>query len=183
MLFALGLGIFGWGAYCAIRSHRASAWPSALGTVNTCEIKKSTDVDGITYRVHIGYSYEVHGRQYHGERIAFGYSGSNRYAEHAALYEKLSRSQNLNVRYNRSNPADSVLACGPNLSTIRILVFGFIWLLFMTGFSALWSLSVGTAAWNTVFQLTLFFFTIGCIGLWRLSRKIDKGILDRIEIL
>jgi hypothetical protein len=68
--FAIGFGIIGWGVYCIFRSRKASGWPSVLGTMNACEIKRTSDVDGTTYRVHAGYSYEVYGRPYQGDRIA-----------------------------------------------------------------------------------------------------------------
>ena len=182
MLFAVGFGIICWGVYCVFKSQKASRWPFVLGTMNSCEIKKTSDVDGRTYRVHVGYSYEVYGRQYHGDRIAFGYSGTNKRAEHAELYDKLSRTSNVIIRYNPSNPSDSVLTYGLNLSTIRILVFGIMWLLFVTGFTTLWTLSSGSKVWTLIFGLTLLFFMTGCIIIWVLSRKMDKIILDRIEI-
>ena len=182
MLFAVGFGIIGWGVYCVFKSQKASRWPSVLGTMNICEIKKTGDVDGITYRVHVDYSYKVYGRQYHGDRIAFGYSGTNKHAEHAALYDKLSRASSVIIRYNPSNPSDSVLTYGINLSTIRILAFGIMWLLFMTGFAALWTLSSWPKVWALIFGITLLLFMTGFITLWMLSRKIDKTILNRIEI-
>jgi len=182
MLFAVGFGIIGWGVYCVFKSQKASYWPFVLGTMNNCEIKKTSDVDGRTYRVHVGYSYEVYGRQYRGDRIAFGYSGTNKHAEHAALYDKLSRASNVIIRYNPSNPSDSVLTYGLNLSTIRILAFGIMWLLFVTGFTALWTLSSWSNMWTLIFGLTLLFFMTGFITIWMLSRKMDKTILDRIEI-
>ncbi len=182
MLFAVGFGIIGWGVYCVFKSQKASCWPFVLGTMNICEIKKTGDVDGITYRVHVYYSYRVNDRQYHGNRIAFGYSGTNKHAEHAALYDKLSRASNVIIRYNPSNPSDSVLTYGLNLSTIRILAFGIMWLLFVIGFTALWTLSSWSKVWTLIFGLTLLFFMTGFITLWMLSRKMDKTILDRIEI-
>lgn len=181
-IFAIGFGIIGWGVYCVFRSRKASGWPSVLGTMNACEIKKTSDVDGTTYRVHVGYAYEVYGRPYQGDRIAFGYSGSNKRAEHAALYDKLSMARYVGVRYDPSNPADSVLTYGLNLSTVRILVFGFMWVFFMIGFTALWNLSSWSTAWTAVSGLTLLVLPAAAIALLMLSRKKDKAILDRIEI-
>lgn len=177
MLFAVGFGIIGWGAYCSLKSRIASNWPIVPGEIKSCEIKKTTDVDGDTYRVLVSYSYEVFGRQYHGDRIAFGYCGSNKYAEHSSLYDKLSMTRKVAVRYNPSNPAESALTFGPKMP-LRILVFGFMWVFFMTGFSILWTQSSHSSVW----VLTLLVLPTGAIALWMLSRKSGKTLLDGIEI-
>jgi hypothetical protein len=52
----------------------------------------------------------------------------------------------------------------------------------MMGFTALWTLSFWPKVWTLIFGITLLFFMTGFITLWMLSRKIDKTILNRIEI-
>jgi hypothetical protein len=177
MLFVVGFGIIGWGMYCALKSRIASNWPTVSGEIKSCEIKKTTDVDGDTYRVLVSYSYEVFGRQYQGDRIAFGYSGTNSHAEHASLYDKLSMARKVAVRFNPSNPAESALTFGLKMP-MRVLVFGFMWVLFMTGFSILWKQSSHSSVWI----LTLLVLPTGASALWMLSRKSGKSLLDGIEI-
>jgi hypothetical protein len=132
--YVAGFCIAGWGVYCVTRSRIAADWPSVQGTVNSCEIKSESGMEhgSTSYRVEVDYSYAVSGTQYHGDRIAFGYSGSSLYADHAKLHDKFFKGQAVTVRYNPSNPADSVLTSGFNWESAFPLVAGLLMVLFTT---------------------------------------------------
>jgi hypothetical protein len=57
---------------------------------------------------------------------------------HQEIADRLAAAKTVLVRYDPANPSRAVLSYGPNLSTIILLVFGTTWLLFTTGFAALW---------------------------------------------
>jgi hypothetical protein len=169
------------GAYCLVRSLRAGRWPTVLVTITGCEIEDNADADGTTYRVAVTHTYEVNGRQYRGNRTAFGYCGSNWRSKHAGVHELLSTACCAAVRYNPSNAADAVLTYGFNMPIVRILVFGVMWLLLSAFFTTLWTSAT---------PFLLLPLAVGCVRvllagaatLWILSRRAGTGILDRIEI-
>jgi len=154
LFFAVGIFKTCEGTINILESTKASEWPTTEGEMNACELKKLDAEEGYSWKVIARYSYRISGHSYSGQRIAFGYSDSSNYATHSTLYKKLSGARTVTVRYNPSNPNESVLSYGLNHSSIFTLVFGIIWLLFMTGFT-----------------LPFFFY-----------RKRTR-LLDRIEIL
>lgn len=149
-----GFVIVGKGINSIFTADKAADWPTVQGTMNACEIKETNNPDGNTYQLHVDYSYEVLGQNYNGQRLAFGYSKSNRYDEHLLLYNKLSMAKTVLVRYNPVNPSESVLTYGVSEYTItQILKF---WVLF---------------------------FIITFISSGILFLKTDMVEIDRIEVL
>ena len=146
IFFAAGFGILGYGLYSLRASRLAKDWPTAEGKVVSCEIKTSSDSEGTTYRAVVKYSYAVAGRTYQGDRIAFGYAGDSRHSTHQDIVERLSSAKTVLVRYDPAEAARSVLSYGLNRSTIYFLIFGVTWLLFVTGFTVLWCVSLRSDA-------------------------------------
>lgn len=123
-----GFVIVGRGINSIFTANKAADWPTVIGTMNSCEIENKRDSAGNIYQLHLDYSYEVSGENYHGHRLAFGYSESSRYDEHLLLYNKLSMAKTVLVRYNPLNPSESVLTYGVSEYTVsRMLKF---WVLF-----------------------------------------------------
>ena len=181
ILYGVGLGAICWGLACLFKSRIASNWPSVPGILRSCEIKKTLDIDvGSMYRLHIRYSYRVDNRHYQGKRLAYGYSASKKYAEHAALYEILSMAQALKIRYNPSNPADSVLIGGLNPFIVRIIIFGLMWTLFVLGFTIYTPFMSWPTDWNPVLQLIGYFLIFGTFTVWVFTRNTDAIMLERL---
>ncbi len=141
LFFVVGFGILGCGIRSLILSNTAKTWPTAEGRVETCKVTEASDSDGTTYKVDVQYSYTVAGTRHTGDRIAFGYSGSSGRTAHQEIADRLSGAKTVLVRYDPALPSRAVLSYGLNRSTIFLLVFGATWLLFVTGFTALWMTS------------------------------------------
>ena len=141
LFYAVGFGVLGYGIRSLILSNTAKTWPTTEGDVESCTITESSDSDGTTYKVDVQYSYTVAGTRYAGDRIAFGYAGSSGRTAHQEIADRLSGAKTVHVRYDPANPSRAVLSFGLNRSTIFMLVFGATWLLFVTGFTALWMTS------------------------------------------
>jgi hypothetical protein len=186
IFYAVGFGAIGWGLACLFRSLIASNWPSVPGDIRICEIKKKLDVDvGTIYHLHVRYSFKVNNRPHRGNRIAYGYSASNKYAEHAILYDMLSRAQYISVRYNPSNPADSVLISGLNPFIVRIILFGLIWISFVLGFTIFtpfssWSITL-SAPWNLILESALYILLFVTFVFWALTRNTDQIMFERLR--
>lgn len=149
-----GFVIVGRGINSIFTANKAADWPTVKGTMNACEIEKIRDSAGTIYQLHLDYSYEVSGENYHGNRLAFGYSESRRYDEHLLLYNKLSMAKTVLVRYNPVNPSESVLTYGVSQYTV-----------------------------NRMVKFFVLFFIIVCILCGLLIFKTDMTEIDRIEIL
>jgi len=157
VFLVVGLGVTGWGLMCMARSRRAVSWPTVPGHMNSCKIEESrSSRSSVQYSVEVDYSYRVLGQEYHGDRIAFGYTGNHNLEESKALHARLSQARLVDVSYNPSRPTESALAVGIDRSAVSIVVFGISWLVFIAGIASCWVLS---------------------------EKRSDRDIIDRIGIL
>ena len=144
LFFLVGFGLLGWGLYSMYRGQQARSWPRVPGSIVDCQIKQNSDGEGgTTWHVEVRYKYQVAGKDFESDRVAFGYVGSSSYDEHRAIHEKLMQAKQVEVKHDPDDSAIAVLAAGVNRSTILILVFALTWLLFTTGFTVLWYYSQG----------------------------------------
>jgi len=89
-------------------------WPSTIGTIGASSVQARTSRTSsgrsTAFYPEVLYQYEVDGRKYLGQRIAFGsqvgYSDSNR--AHAIVDRYVPGNQ-IRVYYNPNNPGDAVL--------------------------------------------------------------------------
>lgn len=146
IFFVVGFGLLGYGVHSFYRGRQALSWPPAEGRLLECRLQNNSDSEGTAWEVVVRYSYSVAGRAFEGKRVAFGYSGSSTQEEHQEIYDKLRSGSRVMVRYDPSNPSESVLAAGFNRSTFVLLAFAVTWLLFTTGFTVLWTTSSGRDA-------------------------------------
>lgn len=143
IFFAVGFGLLGYGVHSFYRGRQALSWPTVEGRFLECRLQENPDSESTTWEVKVRYGYSVAGREFEGNRVAFGYNGSSTHEEHQEIYEKLQSGSRVLVHYQPSNPSDSVLAAGFNRSTFLTLAFAVTWLLFTTGFTVLWTTSSG----------------------------------------
>ncbi len=90
------VGVLGLG-WPILRTHRARRWPQTRATVTDAHVD---DEDDFASRVR--YRYRVDGETYHGERVTF-FLPSRHHAK------RLKKGTAIDVRYDPSNPARSVV--------------------------------------------------------------------------
>jgi hypothetical protein len=133
IFFAVGLGMFGYSLYSIKKSNEVATWPMVIGRITSSEMTSNSDSDGTTYRVKVSYDYSVMGQIHHGDRIAFGYSGSSGHEAHQQILERLPAGRQVEVRYHPEKPQEAALAYGFHRSTKFTLAFSITWLLFTSG--------------------------------------------------
>ncbi len=134
---AIGLGLLAFGLNALRLSQAAAAWPTTPGLVTSSRFEVDSDSDGTTYKVKLTYAYNVNGRDYEGERIAFGYAGSSSEKFHRDIHRAIRQGVQVAVRYDPNNPSRAVLSHGVNQSIIFVLMFGLVWTLFTGGMFAM----------------------------------------------
>ena len=133
LFVVVGLVIFGWGLVSYFQGRQAKSWPTTPGQILVSQLRVDSGGDSETWKVTVRYRYVCDGREYEGNRIAFGYSGSGDEEEHRLIEEKLRAASSVIVRYQPDKPDNSVLAVGFNRHTFGLLVFGATWLVFFIG--------------------------------------------------
>jgi hypothetical protein len=139
VFIAIGFGILGWSIHPWVEFRQAEKWPTVTAIIESCRFVVNNDPDGTSYQVETRYSYAVDGISCTGERIAFDYPGSTKEKEVLAIYNKLSNSNKVQVNYNPIRPEECVLASGPNKSSLIAIISGLTWLLFVVGFTLLFT--------------------------------------------
>ena len=138
IFYAAGFGLLGYSLLSMKRSTEAAAWPSTVGTIVSCDLETNYDSDGDTYEVKVNYKYSVDGREMTNDVLAFGYSASSGQEAHEEILFKLKEADTLDVRYDPSDPQNSVLSYGFHRSIQFTLAFAVTWLLFVFGFTIIW---------------------------------------------
>ena len=141
IFYAFGFGLLGYSLLSMKRSTEAAAWPSTVGTIVWCDLKTDVDSDGDTHQVKVSYQYSVSGRELTNGRLAFGYTASSGREAHEEILDKLKGASTVDVRYDPSDPQNSVLSYGVHRSIQFMLGFAVAWLLFVIGFTVLWWVS------------------------------------------
>lgn len=174
IFIAVGVSLVTWGACLIVKCLKVAGWRKVEGAMHACGIKESIDSEGgPLWCLEVAYSYSVSGKQYNGNRIAYGYLKSDSHGEHLALYDKLSTVQTVIVRYNPSNPSESALTYGLHSSPMLLGVGGLVVV------SGVLSIQVK----NEVIELVAWVCLIALVVLLGLSKVADKWMRDRIEIL
>ncbi|GAA4430869.1 DUF3592 domain-containing protein [Bremerella cremea] len=138
MIFvAFGVVFLGYGLGQIFQAHQATQWPMVQGEIVSSELKSHTNKNSHSWRCEVQYAYQVEGVSYRGDRIAFGYDGTNREKLHADLHRKLKAAEVVDVYYNPANPSESCLVPGIRRSAFLMIVFGLAWLGFVFSMMAL----------------------------------------------
>ncbi len=141
LFYLIGFGLLGYGLWSARRSTQAAAWPTTPATITSLEVRENSHSDDTTYEVKVRYTYTVEGVAFEGSRLAFGYGGSSDREAHDEIRRRLKEAKAVAVRYDPANPAVSCLSYGLHRTILFVLVFSVTWLLFVIGFTLLFSLS------------------------------------------
>ncbi|MBI1248810.1 DUF3592 domain-containing protein [bacterium] len=126
----IGVGVVGVG-YGISEVANASAsndWPTVDGKVVECTLDEFVRETRTNWECKVRYTYEVGGKQYQGDRIAFGYQSTNGKEMHAAIEDKLSQANQVEVHYDPDNPSRSSLSVGIHKATWVPLLGGLMWL-------------------------------------------------------
>ena len=105
------------------RSETAALWPSVTGTVTASRYQESpvATADGdehIRYFANVAYRYEVDGKPYNCERIAFhGIDPHTRLLAVQAIVDRYPAGATVRVRYNPDDPGEAVLEVRPSRVT------------------------------------------------------------------
>ena len=130
----VGLGILSYGLYYLYKTEQAKNWIPTPANVEKTAIDIYTNDETTTYEVLITYSYKIKGQKYLGNRIFFGYSGSN-IENHEALYAKLKNSKKILIYVNPNNNQEAVIVTGINYPVVWLLFFAVFWICFFGIFS------------------------------------------------
>lgn len=137
VFYAVGFGLLGYALYSWKRSTDAANWPTAVGTIQSCELRSHSDGEGTTHQVQVRYRYEAEGREWTNDVLAFGYSGSSGRQSHLQIVDRLQSAETVQVRYRPNDPQTSVLSFGFHRSIKLMLTFAIFWLTFVIGFTIL----------------------------------------------
>ena len=102
----------------------SARWPAVFGKIEASELVADKGSDGDTYRVKVRYSYNVAGKEYAGDRLAFGYLGCSNKELHEAILAKMQNAKEVRVRYSPQKPSESTLSCGMHRSLQLELLLG-----------------------------------------------------------
>jgi hypothetical protein len=130
----IGLGILSYGLYYLYKTEQAKNWIQIPAYVEKTDLDVHTNDETTTYQVLVTYSYKIKGEKYLGNRIFFGYSGSN-IENHEALYAKLKNSRKIMIYVNPNKNQEAVIVPGINYPIIWLLIFGVFWISFFGIFS------------------------------------------------
>jgi len=133
LFYVVGFGVLGGGIWGAYASSLAGSWPTTPGTIRRLELKEQRGGEDETAIVEVEYSYAVNGVDYEGSRLAYGYCGSNLFAEHEQIYQKLKGASSVDVRYDPADPSASCLSHGIHSSILFLIAFGLTWNAFIFG--------------------------------------------------
>jgi hypothetical protein len=121
--FCTGISIYA--ARLFATGRRSRTWPSVQGTITTSRVEKASLSGGSNSNTPIlllTYSYDVNGKAYTGQRIAFAPSGWFSLGSARQLHTKYPKGDQVTVFYS---PAE------PSLSTLVVGVPGHLWTFFL----------------------------------------------------
>jgi len=90
-------------------SRMSQSWPTVPGVLDERKAEQRTTPRGNSYAITLGYSYEVGGRKYRGDRLAFAPRRLDAGALLDGLLDKYPANAAVTVHYNPVDPQDSVL--------------------------------------------------------------------------
>ncbi len=113
-LLALGLVLAFGGGRALYRGWESSRWPVTRGTVLDSSVEPVRDQRSVSYRPHVRYRYQVEGRPYVSDVLAFGAGGVETRAKKEAddFIRRHATGASVEVRYAPDEPALACIECG-----------------------------------------------------------------------
>jgi hypothetical protein len=113
-LLGLGLVLSFGGGRALFRAWTSARWPVAQGTVLDSSVEPVRDQRSVSYRPHVRYRYQVQGRPYVSDVLAFGAGGVETRAkqEADAFIQRHATGSTVEVRYAPDEPALACIECG-----------------------------------------------------------------------
>ncbi|PQO31099.1 hypothetical protein C5Y96_12130 [Blastopirellula marina] len=137
LFVGFGVAFLGYGIYQLDQASRTTQWPAVRGEILECKLRSHTHDHKETWACYVKYAYDIDGQIHEGDRIAYGYGGTNNKKMHSNLQKKLSRSRYVRVYFDPGNPGESTLATGIHRSAYMPVLFGGAWLAFCGGIFSL----------------------------------------------
>lgn len=119
---AMALVAFSFVAYAVFEGWASRSWPVSDGVVLSSKVHTSTSQNHSNYVPKIHYKYQVLGKWYTGDRLAFGFSNRSR-EETSNIVDRYAPGTSIFVHFNPDRPGESVLQ--PGVHTINWLGFVF----------------------------------------------------------
>lgn len=132
-----GVGFLGYGIYQLAQASGTTQWPAVRGEILECKLRSHINDHKETWACYVKYGYDVEGQYYLGDRIAYGYNGTNNKSMHSRLQKKLNSSRYVRVYFDPQMPSESTLATGIHRSAYLPVVFSGAWLAFCGGIFSL----------------------------------------------
>jgi len=189
--FAVGVGILYSGINNLMMANQAKLWPTTEGTIKSSKcVYYYVMSESSSYFTHVNYSYTVAEKNYEGDRIAFGYTGSWWRRPNQKIADRLSSAKAVLVRYDPDKPSMAVLSYGLNGSTAMTLFAGS-WIMLVTAVivlhafrsqnkAGMLSLSCGQNRFKIIIQGVggiVLLVVIGLVIVWIGGLLSDCGIL------
>jgi hypothetical protein len=133
IFIVVGAGTAFFGIRGLIRANASDDWPSIQGKVVESSVERHSSSGNkgnrSTYHAEILYEFEVDGKTYNGERIAYGDYGSSNPSHARQLVNRYPKGKEITVYYMPGNPEECLLEKGVKAQSWFLPGFG---LLFLT---------------------------------------------------
>ncbi len=130
LFIVIGLIVLGVGVVNLERSFRCGSWPTVEGVIELADMQSQTGGEnGTTYSADISYGYQVAGKHYTGQRVAFGsMPASASYAQR--ILDRFPVGKKVRVYYSPGDPSLAVLEPGIHGGTGVWFGVGMVFILF-----------------------------------------------------
>ena len=130
-LLAAGVGLLAWGGYEIKRAYESRGWPNTQGTITSSYIKKENRKDSnnryrTTYYPRIKYQYQVEGKYYSCNRIAFGGVSGGKRSKAKKVVDSYPSGKKVRVYYNPQDPGVGVLKAGFSWGALLAFLAGLV---------------------------------------------------------
>ena len=130
-MLAAGAGLLLWGGYEINRAYESRSWPNTQGTITSSYIKKENRKDSnnsykTTYYPKVNYQYQVEGKYYSCNRIAFGGVSGGKRSKAKKVVDRYPSGKKVTVYYNPKDPGVAVLKAGFSWGALFAFLTGLI---------------------------------------------------------
>ena|SRR2546421_3002460 len=126
-----GLGVAVYGVVTVRRGVKTTHWRATSGRITASSMQAGPRVPpGIgkqrSYELRVAYTYEVAGREWHGNRVAFGHEPFGSYGDVQPRMERYVEGTEVTVYYDPADPSQAVLERGAASATWFAIALGIV---------------------------------------------------------